>query len=398
MLTSPVLRALKEQLGAEVHFLTKARYASLLSANPRVDRLFTFGESLQEVLPALRAERYDFVLDLHKNLRSFYTRLHLRRPAASFPKLNFRKWLLVRFKWNTLPDVHIVQRYMQAGRRLGLRYDGKGLEHFIPEEERVDVKELITRPSAGSGHRPSAGSGRCPSTGSGHRPSAGSGHRPSAGSGQRPSAGSGHCLSANEARFGATAPLIAVAIGGTYATKRLPPEALARLCAQLPGHVLLLGGPQDRKTAEYCKARFNAPYVPNALAFPAPYVPNALASPPPLIINLCGQLSLQQSASVLAQADLVLAHDTGMMHIAAALKKPLISIWGNTVPAFGMYPLFPEGMAPVHCAEVKGLSCRPCSKLGFDACPKGHFRCMKEQDLDEILARTREFLSKNRHL
>jgi ADP-heptose:LPS heptosyltransferase len=67
------------------------------------------------------------------------------------------------------------------------------------------------------------------------------------------------------------------------------------------------------------------------------------------------------------------------MHLAAALKKPIVSIWGNTIPEFGMYPYFgqPEMTHPLSAMmEVKGLSCRPCSKLGFSKCPKGHFKCM----------------------
>ena len=339
VLTTPVLRALKEQIGAEVHFLTKARYASLLSANPRIDRLFTLGtseeagQSLKNLFPKLRAERYDFVLDLHKNLRSLRTRFYLRRPTGTFPKLNVRKWLLVHFKWNTLPPIHLVQRYIRAGRQLGLRYDGKGLEHFIPKEEEVRIEDLLPLSANAQGAlSPASRVGR------------------------------------------ANAPLIAVAIGGTYATKRLPPEKLAELCTRLPGQILLLGGPEDKAVGEQIAQNDH-------------------------IINFCGRLSMQQSASVLAQSDLVLAHDTGMMHIAAALKKPLISIWGNTVPDFGMYPLFPDDMPAFEMrAEVQGLSCRPCSKLGFDICPKGHFRCMQEQDLDKILRLTSDFLSENRHL
>ena len=72
------------------------------------------------------------------------------------------------------------------------------------------------------------------------------------------------------------------------------------------------------------------------------------------------------------------------MHIAAAFKKIIISVWGNTIPEFGMYPYMPgEGSA---IFEVKGLTCRPCSKIGFDKCPKGHFNCMMQQNEEEIAA------------
>jgi ADP-heptose:LPS heptosyltransferase len=80
----------------------------------------------------------------------------------------------------------------------------------------------------------------------------------------------------------------------------------------------------------------------------------------------------------------VISHDTGMMHIAAAFNKKIISIWGNTVPEFGMYPYMPQHSKNNFVAEVKNLSCRPCSKIGKTSCPKGHFKCMNDIDLDEI--------------
>jgi ADP-heptose:LPS heptosyltransferase len=66
------------------------------------------------------------------------------------------------------------------------------------------------------------------------------------------------------------------------------------------------------------------------------------------------------------------------MHIAAAFGKPIFSVWGNTVPAFGMYPYKTEFQA----LEVLGLPCRPCSKIGYAKCPQGHFKCMREQNLN----------------
>ncbi len=80
----------------------------------------------------------------------------------------------------------------------------------------------------------------------------------------------------------------------------------------------------------------------------------------------------------------MIAHDSGAMHIAAAFRKPVVSIWGNTVPAFGMGPYIPIDPRKAIVVEVDGLSCRPCSKIGYDSCPKGHFRCMEGQDVDAI--------------
>mgnify|MGYP003353523095 CR=1 FL=1 len=81
----------------------------------------------------------------------------------------------------------------------------------------------------------------------------------------------------------------------------------------------------------------------------------------------------------------MITHDTGMMHIAAAFKRPIVSVWGNTIPAFGMTPYY--GAVPIanRRFEVAGLSCRPCSKIGFNACPKRHFKCMELQDIPGIV-------------
>ena len=64
------------------------------------------------------------------------------------------------------------------------------------------------------------------------------------------------------------------------------------------------------------------------------------------------------------------------MHIAAALHKPVASVWGNTFPEFGMYPYLPNEREKFRIFEITPLRCRPCSKLGYKKCPKKHFKCM----------------------
>jgi hypothetical protein len=96
------------------------------------------------------------------------------------------------------------------------------------------------------------------------------------------------------------------------------------------------------------------------------------------IFNGCGKFNLNQSAFLLKESKAVFTHDTGLMHIASAFKKEIFSIWGNTVPEFGMYPY----QTKFTIYENKNLDCRPCSKIGFDKCPKGHFKCMNDQVFD----------------
>jgi len=88
----------------------------------------------------------------------------------------------------------------------------------------------------------------------------------------------------------------------------------------------------------------------------------------------------------------VLTHDTGLMHIAAAFKKPIVSIWGNTVPEFGMTPYLPLQNELSTILEVKNLSCRPCSKIGFDKCPKGHFNCIRNIENDDVVNAIKSYL------
>ena len=153
---------------------------------------------------------------------------------------------------------------------------------------------------------------------------------------------------------------IAMAIGGKHETKKLPAESLIRLCSRLEYPVILLGDRSDRETGEAVVA----------------------ALPEKVIFNACGQYSLNESASLVQQSALLITHDTGLMHVGAAFTKKVLTIWGNTTPALGMYAYRPDPLSVNF--EVKGLSCRPCSKIGYKKCPRGHFKCMLEQDLDGI--------------
>ena len=118
VLTTPVIRALKQQLGAEVHYLTKQGFRGIVAANPHVAKVYTINNKVSEVMSALKEEKYDYVIDLHRNLRSAQVKWGLGAKAYSFDKINWEKWLIVNFKANRLPDVHIVHRYMAAAEPL----------------------------------------------------------------------------------------------------------------------------------------------------------------------------------------------------------------------------------------------------------------------------------------
>ena len=99
VLTSPIVRCLKEQIpNVQIHFLTKKSFRSLVDNNPYIDQVYAIDKSIDECLSRLKNEKYDFVVDLHNNLRTFSLKNKLRAPAAGFPKLHIAKWLLVNFK------------------------------------------------------------------------------------------------------------------------------------------------------------------------------------------------------------------------------------------------------------------------------------------------------------
>jgi ADP-heptose:LPS heptosyltransferase len=101
---------------------------------------------------------------------------------------------------------------------------------------------------------------------------------------------------------------------------------------------------------------------------------------------------LNESADLVKKSKLIITHDTGLMHIAAAFKKKIISVWGNTVPEFGMYPYYGNSLAQNFQFEINGLRCRPCSKIGYAKCPRGHFKCMNQIKTDAIVASVKQML------
>ncbi len=314
VLTSPVVRCLKQQMkGAEVHFLTKKSFASVIEHNPFIDKKIFIEKELNEVIDELKKEKYDFIIDLHHNLRTLMLKRKLGVKSFSFDKLNFDKWLLVNFKINRLPNVHIVDRYIETVKTLGVVNDGKGLDYFVGAHVESPVEKLPE---------------------------------------------------------GFQARYVAFVIGAKHNTKKLPAEKIISICKKINQPVILLGGKEDFGIGESI----------------ASAVQRQISNlKPQTIFNACGKFSLNESALLIKQATKVITHDTGLMHIAAAFKKEIISVWGNTVPEFGMYPYYGEFKIRNSKFEIQNLPCRPCSKIGFDKCPKGHFKCMVDQDENKIV-------------
>lgn len=314
VLTTPIIRCLKKQKpNCKIHFLTKSEYSFILKNNIYVDRTIEYSGDWDMMMRELKTHNYTQIIDLHHNARTLRLKKMLSKiPATSFNKLNIQKWLLTNFKLNFLPNIHIVDRYFETLKSLGINNDGNGLDYFIPEHEVISQNDIPASHLFG---------------------------------------------------------FIGLVIGGALATKQLPINKLIELCTKLDYPIILLGGREDAKIGE-----------------------ELAKSNEGKIYNSCGKFSLNESADLVNKAKLIITNDTGLMHIAAAFKKPIISIWGNTIPSFGMTPYYGNIQIANAIFEVNSLSCRPCSKIGHIKCPKGHFKCMQEQNIDAIVAAAKKLL------
>jgi len=318
VLTTPVVRCLKQQLpDVEVHYLTKSSFRSVLAHNPYIDKLHYLEDDLNQTIAALKKEHYDFVIDLHHNLRTMRVKRALNVQSYSFPKLNVQKWLLTNLKLNIMPDKSIVERYMETVKPLGVRNDNRGLDYFIPESANLKNTDIPMSHWAG---------------------------------------------------------YVGCVIGGSMNTKKLPIEKWREFAEHCPYPLVLLGGPEDREDGE------------------------AIASMDKVrIYNSCGKFNLNESAWLVQHARVVVSNDTGLMHVAAAYHKPIVSLWGNTSPEMGMFPYYGSNNLKTSyeplsvIMENKSVGCHPCSKIGYQKCPKGHFNCMNKLDMIELSEKVKNF-------
>ena len=305
VLTTPVVRALKQQLPeAEIHYLTKKTNYSLLQNNKYIDKIHLLEDI--DLFQKLKKIKFDYVVDLHKNLRSFKIKATLGVKSKSFKKLNLKKLLLVKFKINKMPNLHIVDRYLDAASKLDIKNDYKGLDYFLQEEDYISPDALPLDFQGG---------------------------------------------------------YIAVVVGSKHYTKQMPLDLLIKICAGIEKPIILLGDKTDFAKATQIEKEIGIK-----------------------VFNGCGAYNINQSSALIKNSIGVITADTGLMHIASALDKNIICLWGNTVTDFGMYPYrSKDSKAETHNFEVSNLSCRPCSKLGYSKCPKKHFDCMNKQEVDKII-------------
>ncbi|MDG1842025.1 MAG: glycosyltransferase family 9 protein [Crocinitomicaceae bacterium] len=303
VLTTPVVRCLKQQKKTTIHYLIKKNYTEVLQNNVYIDKLLAFDKKEQkETIKKLQKENYDLIIDLQNNLSSFFIKRKLYKKTLTVNKKNIKKWLLVNTGKDLLKREHIVERYFQTIKKINVKNDQKGLDFFI--NPKVEQSTTISKSKI------------------------------------------------------LETPFIAWAIGATYSKKKISIPQIIEVLNRYDKPVVLLGGKKEQKEAEQI----------------------ILYSKNNKIINFCGKLTLQESAFLVNKSELILTNDTGLMHIASAFKKQIISFWGCTKPSLGMAPY----KASEHSVQLVSYpNSPPCSKLG-NRCRKHKQACILEINPEEI--------------
>ena len=203
VLTSPVVRILKNQLNAEVHFITKKVYKCLIEHNPNIDKIYSIDTDIKEVVSELKNENYDWIIDLHNNIRSSQLK-RIRVKSRSYKKLNFQKFLLTNFGINRMPKTHTVDRFLDTISHLGVKNDGKGLDFFLSKKDEVDIS---------------------------------------------------------------VKDYICFAIGGNHFTKILPTTKIIEICKKINKTIVLIGGEDDNSRAEEIENEFGRKVINNFISY-----------------------------------------------------------------------------------------------------------------------------------
>ncbi|MBN2028879.1 lipopolysaccharide heptosyltransferase II [bacterium] len=322
LLTTPLIRCLKRQFpDCEIDFLVKETYGTLIQNNPSLHHIWMLPSEkgfldFVHLCRQIRKKKYDGIIDLQVNLRSFAVRIF----SQAKRKVRYKTWrgkrfLLVHFHWNIYKScLPVPLRFLNAASLWKVEDDGWGLELFVNEKAVTVVRSRLAERGMDSKDR-----------------------------------------------------IIVLAPGASKMTKRWPSENFTRLgniFFKMNYRIILVGGHQDQ---DVCKD-----------------IQEAMETTPE---NFAAQLSIQETAALINESVLLITNDTGVMHLGAALKKPVVAIFGPTTHHLGFIPFRTQSIV-----VEKSLSCRPCSYHGTDVCPKGHFHCMKDIPVEDVLKAAKNLL------
>jgi len=313
ILTTPLVRSVRTHYPkAQIDFVIKKEFADLLRHNPHISNVLTYDKKtgfagLKELKKQLQAEKYDRIIDLHKNLRSYFLRTGLDAKITSYSKEYWNRFFLLKFRVNRYPEVitPVYQRYFDTLKPEGISYDGKGTEIFLPLSEIEFVSEKLKAKG-----------------------------------------------------YDFTKPLIVLCPGASSPTKRWLPERFAEVgkyyIQKYGAWIIFVGGREDIELCERIQQDITVEMNFKTTA---------------KTLNFAGKLNLLESGALLKMAHLAITNDTGMMHMAQAQKTPVTAIFGCTTYELGFFPL-PEKSAVVEkdlsCRPCTANGRDQCPKGHFD--------------------------------
>jgi len=196
--TTPTVRCLKKQLpGVEVHFLTKPAFKYIYEGNPYVDKLIFLKSTLFETIKAIKAEQYDYIIDLHNNLRTTLIKLNAGVKSSTYNKQPVLKWLSLKFNLKLAPPTHLVDRYMATVSFLGVKNDGQPIDYYIKAD--YELSDLLPLSHQNS--------------------------------------------------------FVVFVIGAAHFTKRMPNEKIISICNKINSPVVLLGGADVKQNGEEIESK-----------------------------------------------------------------------------------------------------------------------------------------------
>jgi ADP-heptose:LPS heptosyltransferase len=294
ILSFTLLRKLRRKYPeAKIDFATKPEFAEAVKLCGITNEIILLNSGVKNLRQMIAGKKYDFIIDIHNNLKSIYVSLMNSHRIERVKKNRFRKFLLVNGKINLFNEIiPVYRKYLLAARDL-LKEDDLNFE-----TSELKFKEFVLP----------------------------------------------------EKRY------IVIAPSSKHFTKTYPVSKFITLINSLNETEVVLVGSDSETDKSIC---------------------TKIETECSGVINYCGRLELQELVLVIMRSDLVISNDSAIMHLAEALNKKVVAIFGSTVKEFGFYPQ----LRTTKVFEQNGLTCRPCSHIGLPDCPVLSFACMEKTTL-----------------
>jgi heptosyltransferase-2 len=315
VLTFPFIRLLRKKFPeAQIDFVVKKEYRELIEANKNISNIFSFDSQkgfneLKKLKGKIKKERYKYIFDIHRNLRSYYLRKFSKsKKVFLYKKYRIRRWLLIRLKLNFFKStIPVYKSYINSAKKIGLVDDNEGFDFLIDKSHLDKINEFLRKEN----------------------------------------------ISGDEY-------IVGICPGAGYERKCWTIDGFSKIgkffAKEFNATIVILGDENDHEKGEMIR--------------------EAVGNK---VYNFCGELSIMESSALVSKCNVIITNDNGLMHIAVALNKKLVAIFGATVEEFGYFPV------NVNSVVVQRMVlCRPCSNNGWKECYKKNVECMRDISPEDV--------------